>query len=371
MKRICGIIDSTLREGEQAPGVIFSNAARRSIIGSLHRIGVDEIELGIAAAANRRLPRLVAEARTITGDCRTLALWCRCLEEDISFAASCSPDLLSLSIPASDLHIEQRLARNRDWVQKRLAASIRLALRANIPRVSVGLEDASRAEPDFLLCLAKIAEDSGACRVRLADTVGICTPASITELVRPLQKRLHIDIGVHCHNDFGMATANSITALQAGAGWLDATILGLGERAGNCRLEEVIGYLALQSNSKKYRPELLAGLCRHVARAGNTRVAGNHPIVGENIFTCETGLHQHGLSVNPLIYEPYDPGRVGGSRKIRFGHKTGKRAVYMELARQGISLNESQAGHLAAAVRNSGAVLSGEQLGRFADTSIG
>ena len=365
-----GIIDSTLREGEQAPGVSFTGTTRRAIIRYLHRVGVDEIELGVASPVNNYLTQLVADARKITDGLCTLGLWCRCQEVDIAFAASCRPDMLSLSIPASDLHINERLGKSRNWVQSRLASSIRQALALNIPAISVGLEDASRADPHFLLTLAKIAEDSGACRIRLADTVGICTPEAVKQLIHPLKNTLKVDIGVHCHNDFGMATANSITALQAGARWLDATVLGLGERAGNCRLEEVVGYLALNRQNKQYRPELLSELCCYVAEVAEIWVPENHPIVGENIFTCETGLHQHGLSVNPGTYEPYDPKLVGTRRKLRFGHKTGKRAVNIELARQGVYLSETQAGQLAACVRSNGKTLSAEQLQRFADKII-
>ncbi len=365
-KNNIGIIDSTLREGEQTPGITFTGAIRRTVIDFLHRIGVDELELGVASPLNRNLPVLVKDARNITAGSSTLALWSRCQKEDIDFGGLCRPDLLALSIPASDLHISERLKKSRSWVKSRLAASIDQALALNIPAVSVGFEDASRADPDFLLILAKIAEKCGACRIRLADTVGTCTPAAIKKLLYPLKNSLKIDIGVHCHNDFGMATANSITALQSGARWLDATVLGLGERAGNCRLEEVIGFLALNQRNSRYHPELLFELCSYIAETGKITIPVNHPIVGTNIFTCETGLHQHGLSVNPATYEPYDPQRVGIRRKLRFGRKTGKRAIHLELARQGIHLNDHQIGYVAAWVRSNDAPLSPEQLHQFA-----
>ncbi len=365
-KKICGIIDSTLREGEQTPGIRLTGENRRHIVAHLHQVGVDEIELGIASSpANSHLPQLVADARIITRASCRLGLWCRCIEEDIAFAGSCRPDVLSLSIPVSDLHITERLKKNRDWVKRILAGAIRQGLALDIPFISVGLEDASRADPDFLLQVARLAEDNGAGRIRLADTVGICSPGTIGELVRPLKKSLRIDIGVHCHNDFGMATANSIAALESGASWFDATVLGLGERAGNCRLEEAIGYIMFVLEHQQYHPEFLPQLCRYVSSVTESPIPRNHPLVGDDIFTCETGLHQHGLSVNPTTYEPYAPSQVGSRRKLRFGHKTGTRAINLQLAKRGFKFDDMQVRLLTRRIRSSGQTLNEEQLVQY------
>lgn len=365
-QRIDSLIDSTLREGEQTPGVFFSDKEKQGIIDGLCRVGLGEIELGAAAPLNTSLPRLVREARKRTaGSCR-LSLWCRCKAEDIAFAAACSPDLLALSIPVSDAHIRERLGKDRAWIHRTLAASIQHALAAGIPAVSVGMEDASRADRDFLCATAKIAEQHGAVRIRLADTVGICSPARMTSLVRTLKAAVSLPLAVHCHNDFGMATANSIAALEAGADSLDATVLGLGERAGNCRLEEVVGYLALVLGEKRYHPEFLPDLCRRVAETAGRDIAANHPLVGSAIFTCESGLHQHGLTVNPNMYEPYAPERVGGTRRLCFGGKTGARAVQMQLHKAGLRLDEMQIKDLVRRIRSGGQVLNQEQLLRFA-----
>ncbi len=366
-----GIIDSTLREGEQAPGVHFSARDRISLVRALARVGVDEIELGIATPVHGHLPGLVRRARRIAGDRCRLGLWSRCRRQDIRFAARCRPDVLSLSIPVSDLHIGQRLRKDRSWVLETVADSVRLALELGIPRVALGLEDGSRADVDFLLQVAGTAERNGAFRVRLADTVGICSPGELGALIRLLRERIGIGIGVHCHNDFGMATANSVAALEAGANWADATVLGLGERAGNCRLEEMIGFLALRRGSDRYRPELLPGLCRDVAAAAGLTIAPNHPLVGPGLFTCETGLHQHGLAVNPATYEPYEPCRVGAERRLRFGLKTGTRAIRLHLASQGIELTDPQLRHLVSAVRTMGRALDTEQLLRLAGRLTG
>ncbi|XOF32154.1 MAG: LeuA family protein [Candidatus Electrothrix sp. YB6] len=361
------IIDSTLREGEQTPSVIYTDKARQSIIAGLHRVQVNEIELGVAAAVHTHLPRLVKKARRITaGSCR-LALWSRCLREDIAFAAGCRPDVLSLSVPVSDSHIQKRLRKERPWVKENLASAIRQALKSGIPFVSVGLEDASRAEPDFLIEIAQTAAKNGAGRIRLADTVGIGSPGSIAGLVLAVKEAVPgIKIGVHCHNDFGMGTANSIAALEAGADCLDATVLGIGERAGNCRLEEVIGFLSLVHGNTRYRPDFLPDLCRTVAKATGKSIADNHPLIGSEIFTCESGLHQHGLHIKPEMYEPYAPERVGGTRRLRFGSKTGRKAVQLQLKKAGIRLDETQIGQLVHRIRSGGCALNEEQLLRFA-----
>ena len=365
-----GIIDSTLREGEQTPGITFSDIDRRSIIRHLHRVGIDEIELGVASPIHNHLRQLVYDARKITRDTCRLGLWSRCRTEDIVFAASCRPDVLSISIPVSDLHIEKRLHKDRAWVKRTLAESIQLAFSLEISYISVGLEDSSRADPEFLKQVVRVAIQNGAQRVRLADTVGTCTPGRMQQLVELLKNTRTCEIGVHCHNDFGMATANSITAVEAGAKWLDATVLGLGERAGNCRLEEVVGFMALILNNHKYKPHRLQELCRYVAEVAGIPIAGNHPVVGEHIFTCETGLHQHGLAVNPETYEPYAPGRVGKVRKLRFGPKTGLRAISLQLIKKGLHLDDIQIRSLAGLIRSSGHALDEEQLFRFARNNI-
>lgn len=360
------LIDTTLREGAQAPGVAFSAADRRAIIAGLAQVGADEIELGAAAPPHGWLPELVKEARALCGGRVRLALWCRCKDEDISFAAACRPDVLSLSIPVSDRHISERLRKDRAWVLAALERSARLAAALGVPRISVGLEDASRADLSFLLEVARTAERSGAWRVRLADTVGICSPGSMAALVRAVKEAVRLKIGVHCHNDFGMATANSIAALEAGADCLDAAALGLGERAGCCRLEEAAGYLALAQGHSRYKVEHLPALCRTVAAAAGREIAASHPLVGADIFTCETGLHQHGLAVCPATYEPYPPELVGGRRSLRFGGKTGFRAVALHLERHGLHLEDSALRRLVSRLRAGAGVFSEGELLSFA-----
>ena len=328
------IIDTTLREGEQAPGVFFSLKAKKKILTGLAGLGVDEVEIGIAAPGNSDLAPLCGFIRATLPQQR-FSLWCRCREEDIHFAAGLRPSVLALSIPASDLHLTKKLGKNRDWAVRLLQQSIKTALKAGIPRIAVGLEDATRAESDFVRQLAQAAYSAGAFRLRLADTVGIADPTKIMTMLSCF-KGINMELGVHCHNDFGMATANSITGLEHGATWADVTILGLGERAGNSRLEEVLSYLVFQKKTGKYNPAGLRELSDYVARKTAKEISPTRPILGSKLFTCESGIHLQGLMADPATYEPYDPEFVGHRRKILIGSKSGRRSIAATLKRLGL-----------------------------------
>ncbi len=328
------IIDTTLREGEQAVGVSFDLAAKQRIIDGLVGLGVDEIELGIASALCPDVPRLCRYIRR-RHPRQSFSLWCRCRAEDIDFAAALRPDIISLSIPASDLHLSKKLAKSREWAQKRLAESLKRAHGAGLKKIAVGLEDASRADHNFITELAGIAAQGRAFRLRLADTVGISSPADIGRLLRTLDGS-PLESGVHCHNDFGMATANTINAFEQGATWADVTILGLGERAGNSRLEEVLGYLALKKQVGKYDLLGLNALSNFVAGLAGRDIGPARPILGAEIFSCETGLHLQGLLADPATYEPFAPERLGRKRIFRIGTKAGKRSVAATLRRLGL-----------------------------------
>ena len=325
------LIDTTLREGEQSPGVLFSPSTRRRIIKGLIGVGVDEIELGVVTAKGRFLESLCDWMRQVFPQ-QSFSLWCRCRAEDIHLAAQLRPSLLALSIPVSDLHIERKLVKTRSWAKKQLGDSIALALALGIKKVAVGFEDATRADPVFMREMAQTARLSGAFRLRLADTVGIASPKQIAKCLETVTG-LGLVLGVHCHNDFGMATANTLHGLDSGADWLDATILGLGERAGNSRLEEVVSYLVLQKGIQKYDLAKLRGLSTFVAQAVGRTISPQRPVLGHEIFTCETGLHLHGLLADPQLYEPYEPESIGLKRTMLIGSKVGNRMIAATLDR--------------------------------------
>ncbi len=325
------IIDTTLREGGQTPGVVFSLETKKKIVRHLVAVGVDEIELGIASVKERDMGRLTGWIRSAF-PVQSFSLWCRCRREDIRFAATLQPAVLALSIPVSDLHLERRLGKGRAWAENRLAESIQLALSLGIPRVAVGFEDATRADHGFVKELAHVAHGAGAFRLSLADTVGVASPKKMAAL-RDVVGGVGLQLGVHCHNDFGMATANTIASFECGAAWGDVTVFGIGERAGNSRLEEVVSYLALQMGVKRYDLRPLPELSQLVARESGRAIDSARPIVGAELFTCETGLHVQGLMVDPQTYEPFAPELIGAKRELLIGSKTGCRAIAATIKR--------------------------------------
>ena len=326
MSRQLNIIDTTLREGEQTPGVLFSMEEKKNIVDGLVKIGIQEAEVGIASHLHPDTGPLIDYCRAKHPQL-TLSLWCRCIEKDIAFAIKQQPDIISLSIPLSDIHLHDRLDKDRNWAKEAMCSSIQFAQKHGIA-VSVGFEDATRCDPEFLADMAGYAEQYGAMRIRIADTVGISSPKEIICLVKSLKKQLNqCVVGVHVHNDFGMATANSITALEAGASSADVVVLGLGERTGCARLEEVVGYLSLAKGNELFHPQHIKPLAQYVATIVNRPISHTRPVIGEGIFTCETGLHIQGLQQNPRSYEPFSPEKVQAKRKLLYGCKSGKNAL--------------------------------------------
>ena len=330
-----GIIDSTLREGEQAAHVYFDLTEKLRIIDLLIKIGIDEIELGIAVQ-DPETRELIKQAGKLAG-CPKLALWCRCLPGDIEETLALSPDVLALSIPVSDIQIEHKLGQDRTWVMTRTRESIRQARDKSSCYLSLGLEDASRADPDFVEEISCLTVAEGINRIRFADTLGIMDPISMFRIITRLKTRFSVDIGVHTHNDFGMATANAVAALKAGADFADVTVNGLGERAGNAVLEEVLAFMVKRSSMSQYKLRYLPQIAHYVAQAAHIPLSPKRPVVGEDIFTCESGIHIDGIIKNPSNYEPFDPAEVSMRRKFLIGKKTGRSALRYKLRSLGIN----------------------------------
>ena len=350
-----GIIDSTLREGAQMAGVYFSLEQRLEIIRRLARVGVEEIELG-CAMMSPGMPEFVAAARSLAPNAR-LALWCRATVADVRLSAASRPDVITIALPVSDIHIIRRLGKMHRWVIELIDTLVEEARLCHVPSIAFGLEDATRADPGFLAAVLRRACRAGVHRVRLADTLGIASPRMMTWLVKSVRKQVAMQIGVHTHNDFGMATANAIAALDAGADWVDATILGIGERAGCARLEEIAGYLALRKQMDRYDTPALVEACNAVARFTNISIAPFHPIVGRQIFATESGIHLDGLAKDPATYEPYPPEKVLGQRRVLIGMKSGVNAVSAKLRQLGMTLGKEQIQQLVAVIREQSANL--------------
>ena len=335
------IIDTTLREGEQAPGVLFSFEDKKKIVDWLVATGISEIELGVASQLNDDIGRLVRYCRAHHPKQR-ISLWCRSLNEDLHVAKKLHPDCISVSLPVSDLHLVERLGKDRQWAADMLVEAVAFADSADL-KIAVGFEDASRAENDFLQEMTALAGRLGVYRIRLADTVGILTPLTLRKMVRNARRYAgKSPIAVHTHNDFGMATANAIAGYESGALWADATILGFGERAGCARLEELVAYLHILKNDSHLSTEWLGEAAQYLAQRAGFSIPSSQPIIGERIFTCETGIHVHGLQKNPATYEPFEPEMVGARRTLLVGAKSGKRVVEETLARLGYPADSTQ-----------------------------
>ncbi len=344
-----GLIDSTLREGEQMAGVYFSLRQKLELLGALAAVGIEEIEIGLAVH-NPEMGELLRQTRQTLPGLR-LALWCRCLAQDVEVSAALRPDVLAIAVPVSDLHIRKRLGKTREWILRQIPLVAAQARASGVPYLSLGFEDATRAAPPFLAAALRAAAQAGVERVRLCDTIGVATPQEMHVLVKAVKAHSHLQVGVHTHNDFGMATANAITALEAGADWADVTVLGLGERAGNARLEEVVGFLSFRRDEKRYHTTRLYALCKAVARMTGSLIPPHHPIVGKKLFTCESGIHLDGLEKDRRTYEPFPPELVQTIPKVLLGKKAGQSAVRAKLRLLGLPVLESKIIQLTSSVR--------------------
>lgn len=340
------LIDSTLREGAQAYGVYFGRGNRRKVAALLARARVDEIECGWVGqeTPGESLEDFLAWAagalpRPEDGG-PALSLWCPCREAEARQAGELARrglvHRLSIGAPSSEAHRRKRLGLSLAEMAARVRTVVATARAAGVHYVSVGLEDISRAEPEEALELARAAVAAGADRVRLSDTVGLLTPADTAALVERFARELPVPVAFHGHNDLGMATANAVTALQHGAAFADVSALGLGERAGIAALEEVAAWCALRSGPVEgagYDLAPLRELCRVASLAARVPVARNKPVAGEDVFSAESGIHVHGLQLDPALFEPFAPEAVGATRHIGLGGKSGQAALGAALRR--------------------------------------
>jgi homocitrate synthase NifV len=339
------LVDTTLRDGEQTPGVAFSPSEKRMLARLLVEAGIPELEVGIPAMGQPEQKTI----RTIVQDrlgCR-ITCWCRANEVDLETAMRCGSDAVHLSIPVSDIQLAV-MGKNRDWALERVGNLIDRA-RSLFPFVSIGLLDASRSEETFLFQMVSLASEQRADRVRLADTVGIWNPFQTREVFQKLSERFpDLLLGVHTHNDLGMATANALSAVEGGARSVDVTIGGLGDRAGNAPLEEVV--LALELTLRRscgIRTRMLDSICKVVASTANRAIPPNKPVSGSDVFRHESGIHCRALLANSRTYEPYPPHIVGRKEsEIVVGKHSGSASITHMMKLMGYPIERAEADRL-------------------------
>ena len=343
------LVDTTLRDGEQTAGVVFANEEKLYIAKMLDEVGIDEIEAGIPIMGGdeKNVVKKIVKSNLKA----SIMAWNRAVIKDIQESIDCGVSAVAISISTSDILIKYKLKSSRNEVLDRMVKAVEYS-KQNGLYVSVNAEDASRTDDDFLLKFIKTAKEAGANRIRFCDTVGFLDPITVYNRIKNIKDNVDIDIEMHTHNDFGMATANSIAGVLGGATHVGVTVNGLGERAGNSSLEEVVmGLKHSLCNESSYNTTKLKELCEYVAKASARPLSPWKTVVGENIFSHESGIHVDGALKNPKTYEIFTPEEIGLERKIVIGKHSGSAAIKNKLEQFNINVDDFVASRVLVEVR--------------------
>ncbi len=344
------IDDTTLRDGEQTAGVVFANEEKVHIAKMLDDIGVHQIEAGVPVMGGDEKEAIKKIASLGLG-CSILG-WNRAVRSDIDASVECGVDAVAISISSSDIHIEQKLGKSREWVLESIKSCVDYAKGFNL-YVSVNAEDSSRTDMEFLLSFARTARDAGADRLRYCDTLGILDPFETFIRVKTIIDIIGIDIEMHTHNDFGMAIANAIAGIKAGATYVNTTVNGLGERAGNAAFEELVMALKhIEGVDMGFNTTLFRALSEYVARASSRVLPTWKPIVGGNLFVYEAESKASGVLANPETYELFSNKDVGLERKVMLGKYSGVNTIIYKLNTLGIKISRKEAEELGEVIRD-------------------
>lgn len=334
------IFDTTLRDGEQTPGVSLTPDEKMEIALQLDKLGVDVIEAGFPSASQGEEKALKDLMKA--GLKAEICALTRTLKSDIDVAIRCGVNSIHTFISTSEVQMKHALNMKPDDILDAVQKSVQYIKDQGFI-CEFSPMDATRTEIGFLKKVCTVAEDAGADRINVPDTVGIMNPESMRNLIRELSGLVKVPLSVHCHNDFGMAVANSLAGVEGGASQVHVTINGLGERAGNAALEETVMALHLIHKRKtRINTRLLYETSKLVSRMTGIITQPNKAIVGENAFAHGSGIHTRGIVAEPLTFEPIDPELVGRKRRLIAGKLAGKHGIRAELEEIGIYPNEKQ-----------------------------